>query len=157
MPYGKSSKNAGSTNGQGLKGEVLSPEQPSVAPEEEVPPHQGITQGAAPVPPEPTSGIIVMVTQEQHQMLPSPVPQGKSYKHIPVIPLATQEPALVIPLHPEPEPEATPEPAPKGPKMVTSGPVSVDLQTDPVAPEPEATLPEGKYQKLVWMLCEFFR
>ncbi|XP_074519866.1 calymmin [Halichoeres trimaculatus] len=151
MPYGKSLKNAGATNGKGLKGQVLSPEQPSVAPEEEVPPYQGVTQGAAPVPPEPTSGIIVMVTQEQHQMLPSPVPQGKSYKHGPLIPLATQEPALVIPLHPEPE--ATLEPAPKGSKTVISGPVSVDLQTVPAAPEPEAVLPEGKYQKHKSVLC----
>eukprot|EP00064_Thunnus_orientalis_P007330 superscaffoldBa00000806_g7350 len=93
-------------NGKGLKGEVLAPEQPSAAPEQEV----AITQGVAPAAPEPTSGILVMVTQEKYQKLPPPVPQGKSYKPVPQ---ATPEPLPVLPQgrDPTPAPEPTPEPA----------------------------------------------
>ena len=77
MPNGKGTKGAGVSNGKGLKGEVITPEQPSAAPEEDV----AITQGVAPAAPEPTSGILVMVTQEKYQKLPPPVPQGKSYNN----------------------------------------------------------------------------
>ncbi|XP_044035180.1 calymmin isoform X23 [Siniperca chuatsi] len=136
MPNGKGTKGAGASNEKGLKGRVLSPEQPSATPEKGVASQQAITQGAAPVAPEPTSGVLVMMTQEKYQKLPSPVPQGKSYKQTPVIPQATPEPAPApaIPQDkdPMPAPEPTPEPAPMGPKAATSGP----------APEPAAVLPQ---------------
>lgn len=141
MPNGKGTTGAGASNGKGLKGGVLSPEQPSAAPEEGVAPQQAITQGAAPVAPEPTSGILVMVTQEKYQKLPSAVPQGKSYKHTPVIPQATPEPAPAIPQGKDPKP--APEPAPIGPKAATSGP----------APESAAAIPQGKYPKPGYLQC----
>lgn len=155
LPNGKATKGAGASNGKGLKGEVLSPEQPSTAPEEGVAPQQAITQGVAPAAPEPTSGILVMVTQEKYQKLPSPVPQGKSYKPAPLIPQATPEPLPAFPQGkgPKPAPEPTPEPAfvnPQGksPKAVTSGPAPVVPQSNP-APEPAAVVPQGKYPKPV--------
>lgn len=140
MPNGKGIKGAGASNGKGLKGGVLSPEQPSAAPEEGLVPQPAITEGAAPVAPEPTSGILIMVTQQKYQKLPSTVPQGKSYKQIPQ---ATPEPA--------PAPESTPEPASMGPKAATSGSAPVVPQTNP-APEP-AVLPKGKYPKPESVQC----
>lgn len=135
MPNGKSTKGAGALNGKGLKGGVLSPEQPSAAPEEGVTPQQATTQSAAPVAPEPTSGILVMVTQEKYHKLPSPVPQGKNYKH----------PLLQATTEPEPATEPTPEPA-------TSGPAPVVPQTNP-GPEPAEDLPQGKYPKPESVQC----
>ena len=131
MPTFKGTKGAGLSNGKSLKGGALSPEQPSAAPQEGVTPQQAATP--APATPAPTSGILVMVTQEKYQKLPSPVPQGKSYKQTPLIPQATPEAAPVIPQGkgPNPAPEAIPAPA------ATSGP----------APEPAAELPQGKYPK----------
>ncbi|XP_040885382.1 calymmin [Toxotes jaculatrix] len=149
MPNGKATKGAGAFKGLGLKGGVLSPEQPSAAPQEGAVPQQAITQGAAPVAPEPTNGILVMVTQEKYQKLPLPVPQGKSYKQMPLIPQATPEAAPVLPQSNDPKPalEPTPEPAPmgpqgKGPKAATSGPAPVVPQSNPL-PEPAAALPQG--------------
>nr|XP_046234023.1 translation initiation factor IF-2-like [Scatophagus argus] len=130
MPNGKSAKAVGAFNGKGLKGQVLSPEQPSAAPEQGVTPQQATTQGAAPVAPEPTSGILVMVTHEKYHKLPSPVPQTTSYKQTPLIPQAIPEPAPAAPEEPNPAPEPTPEPA----------------QINP-APEPAAVLPQGKCPK----------
>lgn len=153
MPNGKGTKGAGASTEKGLKGVVLSPEQPSATPEEVVAFPQAVTHGATPVAPEPTSGVLVMVTQEKYHKLPSPVPQGKSYKQTPLIPQATPEPAPAIPQGkgPKPAPEPTPEPAPMGPygkglKGATSGPGPLVPQTNP-APEPAAVLPEGKYPK----------
>ncbi|XP_045925483.1 calymmin isoform X4 [Micropterus dolomieu] len=144
----KGTKGAGVSYEKGLKGGVLSPEQTSATPEEGVVPQQAITRGAAPVAPEPTSGILVMVTQDKYQKLPSPVPQGKSYKQTPLIPQATPEPAPAIPQakDPMPAPEFTPEPAPigpqgKGPKAATSGPAPEVPQTIP-AHEPAVVLPQ---------------
>lgn len=141
MPNGKSTKGADALNGEGLKGGVPSPEQPSATPA--VTPHQAVTQGAAPVAPEPTGGILVMVTQEKHHKLPSPVPQGKSYKHN--LLQATAEPQPMIPQskEPKPEPQPTPEPAPAGPQAATSEPVPVVPQTNP-GPEPAEDFPQGK-------------
>ncbi|KAM9336645.1 calymmin [Symphorus nematophorus] len=127
MPNGKGTKGAGASNGKSLKGGVLSPEQPSAAPEEGVTPQQAATP--APAAPEPTSGILVVVTQEKYQKLPSPVPQGKSYKQTPLVPQATPEAAPVIPQGKEPKSASEPTPAP----AATSGPV----------PEPAAELPQG--------------
>lgn len=161
MPNGKATKGAGVSNEKGLKGGVLSPEQPSAAPEEVVIPPLAVTEGPAPIAPEPTSGILVMVTQEKYQKLPSPVPQGKSYKQTPLIPQATTEPepAPVIPQGKGPKPAAEPtqEPAPvspqgKGPKAYTSGPAPVVPETNP-APEPEAVPPQGKYPKPESVQC----
>lgn len=152
MPHGKSTKGAGALNGRGLKGGVLSPEQPSAAPEKGVTPQQATTQGAAPVAPEPTSGILVMVTKEKYHKLPPPVPQGKSYKH-PLL-QATTEPEPTTPQNKDlkPAPEPTPEPAPTGPKAGTSGPAPVVPQTNP-GPEPAEDLPQGKYPKPESVQC----
>ncbi len=141
-------KGAGASSGKGLKGGVLFPEQPTAAPEGDVSPQQATTPGAASVAPEPTSGILVMVTQEKYQKLPSPVPQGKTYKQTPLIPQATPEPAPATPQGKDPElaPEPTPEPAPTGPDAATSGPVPAVTQSNP-APEPAEDLPQGKYRK----------
>ena len=158
MPNGKGTKGASVPNGKGLKGEVPTPEQPSAAPVEDVVLQQAITPGVVPAAPEPTSGILFMVTQEKYQKLPSPVPQGKSYKPASVIPQATPEPLPVLPQGqdptpaPEPAPEPTPEPAfintkGKSPKAVTSGPAPLVPQSNP-APEPEVVIPEGKYPEL---------
>lgn len=146
MPTGKSTKGAGALNGQGLKGGVLSPEQPSAAPEKGVAPQQATTQGAAPVAPEPTSGILVTVTQEKYHKLPSPVRQGKSYKHTPL--QATPEPAPAIPQNKDPKPA----PEPTGPKAATSGSAAVVPQTN-AGPEPAEDLPQGKYPKSVQCFC----
>lgn len=137
VPNGQRTKGAGALNGQGLKGGVPSTEQPSAAPA--VTPQQAVTQGAAPVAPEPTGGILVMVTQEKYHKLPSPVPQGKSYKHN--LPQATAEPQLSK--EPKPEHQPTPEPAPAGPQTATSKPAPVVPQTNP-GPEPAEGFPQGK-------------
>lgn len=154
MPNGK---DAGASKGKGLKGGVFSPEQPGAAPQEGVAPQQALTQGAVPVAPEPTSGILVMVTQEKYQKFPFPVPQGKSYKQMPLIPHATPAPALPQDNDPKPALEPTPEPAVmgpqgKGPKAAASGPAPVVPQSNP-APEPAAVLPQGKYPKPESVQC----
>ncbi|XP_031698805.1 calymmin [Anarrhichthys ocellatus] len=136
MPNSKGIKSAGAYNEKGLKGGVLSPEQLSATP-------QAITEGAAPVSPEPTRGIRVMVTQDKYQKLPSPVPQGKSYKQTPLILQATPEPAPAIPQGkgPKPAPAPRPEPGPMGPQGKAP-------KTNP-APQPQGyvtgiALPEQK-------------
>lgn len=154
MPNGMGTKGVVASNGMGLKGGVLSPEQPSAGPQEGVAPLQAITQGAALAVPEPTSGILVMVTQEKFQKLPLPVPQGKSYKQMPEIPLATPEPAPAFTQGNGPklalEPTAGPLPlGPQGgdPNPATSGPAQVVPQSNP-APEPQAVFPQGKFTTL---------
>lgn len=129
MPNSKGIKSAGAYNEKGLKGGVLSPEQLSATP-------QAITEGAAPVSPEPTRGIRVMVTQDKYQKLPSPVPQRKSNKQTPLVLQATPEPAPAIPQGkgPKPAPEPRPEPGPMGPQGKAP-------KTNP-APQPQ-----GKYPK----------
>lgn len=147
LPNGKATKAAGESSGKSLKN--FSPEQLNQAPQGVVP-YQAISQGVAPAVPEPTSGILVMVTQEQYQHLLSPAPQGKSYKQPLTIPLAAPAPLPVL-LHgkgPKPAPQPTPGPAhmgpqSKGPKAAASGPAAV-AQTNP-APESAVVLPQGKY------------
>lgn len=147
LPNRKATKAAGASSGKSLK--ILSPEQLNQAPEGVVP-QQAITQGVAPAVPEPTSGILVIVTQEQYQHLLSPAPQGKSYKQ-PTIPQATPAPLPVFlqGKGPKPAPQPTPElahmgPQGKGPKAATSGPAAVVAQSNP-ALESAVVLPEGKY------------
>lgn len=140
MPNGKGTKGAGALNGQGLKGGVLSPEQPSATPEKHVTPQQATTGGAAPIAPEPTSGILVMVTQEKYHKLPSPVPQEKGYKHTPL--QATPEPAPASPQNGDPKPA----PEPTGPEAATSGSAAAVPQTN-IGPESAEDLPQGKYPK----------
>lgn len=141
MPNGKAAKGAGVSNGNGLKGGVLSPEQPSTVPDASLVAQPAISQDVEPVAPEPTSGIVVMVTQEKYQKLT----QGKSYKQTPLIPQATPavEPVPVIPQGKDPKsaPVPTPEPAPAGPSADLTG----SVPQENLAPEPE--LPQGKYQK----------
>lgn len=144
IPNGKGQvKGTGESNGQGLKGGVLSPEQPSAAPLDGAVPQQAVTQGIVPVAPEPTRGVLVMVTQEKYQKLPAPVLQGKSYKQTPLIPEATLAPVLpeAVVTNPAPEP-AVLGPLDKGQGAVASGPAAVVSQNNP---EPASTLPQGKY------------
>lgn len=109
-------KGAGAVNGLALKGGLLSPEQPTAAPETNSTPQQATTQGAAQVAPQPTTGTITMVTEERHHKLSPPVSQGKSR------PRATLEPVPDVFQHPEP--------AHTGPKAATSGPASVVPQAN---------------------------
>lgn len=129
MPNGMSTKGVGALNGLGLKGGLLSPEQPTAVPEKDITPQQATTQGAALAAPQPTTGTIVMVTQERHHKLSPPVPQGKT------TPQATLEPVPVVFQHPEP--------AHAGPKAATSGPASVVPQANP-EPERAEDLHPGK-------------
>ena len=163
MPDAMGTKGAGASSGKGLKGGAFPLMQPSATPQEGAVPQLAITQGAAPVAPaapapEPTSGILVMVTQDKYQKQPSPGPQGKGYKLMQLI--ATPEPA------PAPAPEATPEPAPapepapvvpqgKGLKEITSGPEPLISHGDP-EPEPAAVVPQGKCCELcsTWFLMQ---
>ncbi|XP_036072876.1 calymmin [Oryzias melastigma] len=84
--------------------------------------------------PAPTNGLLVMVTQDKYQKLPSPLPQGKKYKHTPLHPEETPEPA---PAYPEARGQhLSLEPAPIGPKDknqkgVLSGPAAVVPQGIP--------------------------
>ncbi|KAM9837950.1 calymmin [Aulostomus maculatus] len=137
MPSGKGVKGAGVSNGKGLKGEVLSPQQPSGTPEA-ISPQQAIIHGEALAAPEPTSGIVIMVTQEQHQQLPSPVPQGKNYQQLPLIPVATPEPAPAF--QPTPEPRITLSQH-KSLKVAASGPAPVVPHIGP-AGEPDSVPPQ---------------
>lgn len=145
MPNGKAAKVVGASSGKSLK--ILSPEQLNPPPEG-VFPQRAITQGAAPAVPEPTSGILVMVTQEQNQNLHSPAPQIKSYKQPSIIPQATQAPLPVLLQGKGPKPAAQPTPefahmGPQGKGPKAGRPVAV-IQSNP-APEPAVILPEGKY------------
>ncbi|RVE59530.1 hypothetical protein OJAV_G00189510, partial [Oryzias javanicus] len=84
--------------------------------------------------PAPTNGLLVMVTQDKYQKLPSALPQGKKYKHTPLYPEGNQEPA---PAYPEARGQhLSLEPAPIGPKDknqkgVLSGPAAVVPQGIP--------------------------
>ncbi|XP_078793528.1 uncharacterized protein cmn isoform X3 [Oryzias latipes] len=97
-------------------------------------------RAATPPIPAPTGGLLVMVTQEKYQKLPSPLPQGKKYKHTAILPEESPEPA---PAYPEARGQhLSLEPAPIGPKDknqkgVHSGPAVVVPQSKP-APEPAA-------------------
>lgn len=101
-------------------------------------------RAATPPIPAPTGGLLVMVTQEKYQKLPSPLPQGKKYKHTAILPEESPEPA---PAYPEARGQhLSLEPAPIGPKDknqkgVHSGPAVVVPQSKP-APEPAAV--QGK-------------
>lgn len=148
MPNGKGQavKGADVSNGMNLKGGVLSPQQ-QTGTLEGVTPQQMVTQGEVPAAPDPTSGILVMVTQERYQKLPVPVPQGKSYKQKAVIPEPTPAPA---PAFPEPRDlEPGPESAliglrDKSLKGATSGPAP-GVQQSQTAFEPASVFPQGKY------------
>nr|XP_057918643.1 calymmin [Doryrhamphus excisus] len=101
MPYGKA------PNGEGLKGDVLSPQQPSSASQEGTP-QRPIIGGDMLPGPAPTSGGLVLVTQDQYRRLPSPVPQGKSYKQ--PLPQGIPEQVPVFPQHRESKLEGEPAP-----------------------------------------------
>nr|XP_049615251.1 calymmin isoform X2 [Syngnathus scovelli] len=126
MPYGKGPKIPGAPKGQGgLKGDVLTPQQPGPTLREGASPQRPIMEGDALPPPEPTSGRLVLVTQDQYQKLPSPVPQGKNY----IQPQVTPGHAPVFPQGKEPKfgPESSPgsahmRPLDKGLKPYEAGP-----------------------------------
>lgn len=140
---GISTKGAGALDGNGQKGGVVPPAEPSAAPEAETTPQEATTEAAPLAVPDPTNGILVMVTLERHHKLPSPVPQGKSYKY-PELEV-TAEPQPVVPQSKEPQPVVTAavEPTPAEP--------AVTLGAAPVATEANAGLVEadevhqGKY------------
>ncbi|TNN51683.1 hypothetical protein EYF80_038095 [Liparis tanakae] len=139
MPNTKGPKSAGASHEKGLKGGVP-PLEEVVAPPEAEP------QGPAPGSPEPTSGILVMVTRDKYPKLS---PKGKNYKQTPVIIETTPEPVppILLGQSPTPASEPTPEPAAtgpkgKGPKTAPSGPAPEDPQTHPAA-EQEPVPPQG--------------
>lgn len=135
LPDGKATKTPGASNDPTLY--VLSPEQlnPALL---GVVPQPAISQGLAPAAPEPTSGVLVRGTAEQHHGLLSPVPQGKSYKQ-PSQASLEASPVLLQGKGLKPAAQPTPEPAHMGPE----GPAAVFTQGNP-PPEPAVVLPEGK-------------
>lgn len=136
-PSGKATKGAGALDGDGQKGGVVPAAEPSAAPE-----HQATTEAAPLVVPEPTSGILVMVTRERHHELPSPVPQGKSYKYPELE--ATVEPEPVVPQSQEPQPAVTAAvEAPPAEAAVTLGPAPVVTEANPGSVEVDE-IPQGK-------------
>lgn len=141
--YGPITKGAGAMDGNGQKGGVVPPAEPSAAPDTDIVPQQATTEAALLVVPDPTSGILVMVTRERHHELPSPVPQGKSYKYPELE--ATVEPEPVVPQSKEPQPAVTAavEPTPAEP-AVTLGPAPVVTEANPGLLEAEE-VPQGKY------------
>lgn len=142
-PSGKGTKGAGALDGSGQKGGVVPPAEPSAAPETDITPQQATTEAASLVVPDPTSGILVMVTRDRHHKLPSPVPQGKSYKYPELE--ATVEPEPVAPQSEDPQPAVTAavEPTPAEP-AVTLGPAPVVTEANPGPVEAEE-VPQGKY------------
>lgn len=107
-----------------------------------VPHQQAITGGPAPGAAEPTHGILVMVTRDDHQKLPTSVQPGKIYTHTPtrMIP----EPVAVSTHSKEPAHTGpTPGPVPVATQATTFGPEPVLPQTN--EPEPAEALPHGKY------------
>ncbi|CAG5906900.1 unnamed protein product [Menidia menidia] len=135
---GQATQGADVFSGKSYKGGALSPQQHVDTPVENVSPQHETAQGEVPDAPEPTSGILVMVTQEKYQKLPPPVAQGKNYKKSPLIHEATPEPVPVLPEGGEPD--HLPEPAPMGPKdkgQKGATTVPVVPQSSPVS-EPEA-------------------
>ncbi|XP_075314358.1 calymmin [Odontesthes bonariensis] len=139
---GQTFQGADVSNGKSYKGRVPSPQQQAEAAVENVSSQHVITEGEVPDVPEPTSGLLVMVTQEKYQKLPPYVPQGINYKQTPLIHEATPEPVSVHPEARDSDHAPEPEPAPMGPrdkgqKGATSGPAPVVPQSNPV-PEAEA-------------------
>ncbi|XP_055360610.1 calymmin [Betta splendens] len=131
LPNAKASKTTGASSDSTLY--ALSPEQLDPALLGSVPQPAMSNQQPAP---EPTSGVLVRVTPEQHH---SPVPQGKAYKQPPQA-LSEHPPMLLQGKGPKPAPQPTPESAHMGPE----GPAAVFTQSNP-PPEPAAVLPEGKW------------
>lgn len=142
-PSGKATKGAGAFDGNGQKGGVVPVAEPSATSETDLTPQQAATEAAPLVVPDPTSGILVMVTRERHHELPSPVPQGKSYKYPELE--ATVEPEPVAPQSEEPQPAVTAavEPTLAEPS-VTLGPAPAVTEADPGLVEAEE-VPQGKY------------
>ncbi|XP_061665966.1 collagen alpha-1(I) chain-like [Syngnathoides biaculeatus] len=142
MPYGKGPKMPGALNGKGLVGDVLSPQHPGSALREAASPQRAIIEGGALPPPEPTSGRLVLVTQDQHRKLPSPMPQGKHHMQAPVLPQATPVYPLVFPQGKEPKlgPKASPVSAPVRPPDESLKVASYEAGP---AGETPAALPQG--------------
>ncbi|XP_077959678.1 calymmin isoform X31 [Gasterosteus aculeatus] len=126
VPNGNGAKSAGWSNEKGLKGGLFSPDQPSEALRDVVALPQGITPGAKPGSPEPTSGVLVMVTQDKYQKLRSPVTHGKSYKQTP-------EPAPATPQ--VKGPKAAPELGLLGPKGNVPMAATSDAQLEDLLPQ----------------------
>lgn len=140
-PSGKATKGAGALDGNGQKGGVFPPAETSAAPETDTTPEQATTEAAPLAGPDPTSGILVMVTLDRHHKLPSPVPQGKSYKY-PELEVPA-EPEPVVPQSNEPAVTAVVEATPAEP-AVTLSPAPVFTEANPGLLEAEE-VPQGKY------------
>lgn len=134
VPNGNGAKSAGWSNEKGLKGGLFSPDQPSEALRDVVALPQGITPGAKPGSPEPTSGVLVMVTQDKYQKLRSPVTHGKSYKQTP-------EPAPATPQ--VKGPKAAPELGLLGPKGNVPMAATSDAQLEDLLPQGKHPEPES--------------
>lgn len=137
----KNTKGVDALAGWNLKGGVLVPEQPTTGPDMSGVPQKATTGGPAPGAAQPTHGIVVVVTQDDHQKLPTFAQQGKIYTHTPT--RMTPEPVAVSARSKEPVHTAgpTPGPAPAATQAVTP----VLPQTN--GPKPAEALPHGKYYK----------
>ncbi|XP_019742205.1 calymmin isoform X2 [Hippocampus comes] len=136
-PYGKGPKMPGAPNGKGLKGGVLSPRQPSSTLQEGASPQRPIIEGGTLPAPEPTSGRLVLVTKDQYQKLPLPVPQGKNF-------MQPQATPAYVPKEPKLGPESSPgsalmRPLDKSltPRSYEAGPHNNPAGGRPVAPPQE--------------------
>lgn len=145
MPNAKNTKGVDSPAGWNLKGGVLVSEQPTAGPGMSGVPQHAATGEPAPGAAQPTRGVLVMVTRDAHQKLPTFVQQAKSYTHTAT--QMTPEP-VVVSTHSKElahTAEPTPGPVPAAPQAATFGPAPVLPQTN--GPEPAEALPHGKYCK----------
>lgn len=145
MPNTKNMKGAGALAGWNLKGGLLAPEHPTAVPDLSVVRQQATTDQPASGATQPTQGFRVMVTQDNHQKLPTVAQQGNIYTHAPIH--ITSEPVAASTQRKDPvqTTDPTPEPAPAGTQGATFGPAP--LQTS-AGPEPAEALPHGKYYEI---------
>lgn len=147
MPHAQNTKGADAPAGWHLKGGDLVLEQPTAGADMSSIPQQATTGGPAPGAAQPTHAILVMVTRDDHQKLPTFGQQGKIYTHTPT--QMTPESVTGNTHSEEPGQPAGPTPRP-GPiptamHAATFGPAPVLPRTN--RPEPAEALPHGKYCK----------
>lgn len=148
MPHAKNTKGADAMAGWNLKGGDLVPEQPTAGADMSSIPRQATTGGPAAGAAQPTHAILVMVTRDDHQKLPTFGQQGKIYTHTPT--QMTPEPVAVSthskePAHPAGPTPPGPGPIPAATQGAIFGPAPVLPQIN--GPEPAEALPHGKYCK----------
>ncbi|XP_051928638.1 basic salivary proline-rich protein 2-like [Hippocampus zosterae] len=159
----------GAPNDKGLKGDVPSPRQPSSTLQEGASPQRPIIEGGTLPAPEPTSGRLVLVTKDQYQKLPLPVPQGKNFMQPQATPsYLPQEPKLGPEFSPgsaltrlldksltPPSYEAGPHNNPAGGRPVTppqenggGASISKEHRPEPGKPDCSPGTPNGQWMKI---------